>query len=261
MKFESRKNPGGGATYRGLAQIYDYLLSGVDYEEWADYLEQLFQLFKIEPGGKIVDLACGTGSSTIPWAQRGYQAFGVDLSPEMLAHARQKAEALQLPVVFYQQDMRELSLPFNAGLIVLYQDGLNYMLTEEDLEQALRSIRAALLPKGHFVFNLNLVEKLPAGPRSELSWWDEDPLTLIWESNLEQCGKIWRIKLTAFIRHKSGLYEKIREEHRERSYLPEEIEPLLLKTGWKVKACCKAFTFEKPAPEDRNIFYVVQREE
>ncbi len=29
-------------AYSGLARIYDYLLAGVDYEGWADYLEQLF---------------------------------------------------------------------------------------------------------------------------------------------------------------------------------------------------------------------------
>ena len=52
--------------YKGLARIYDYLLSGVNYQEWADYLEQLFGYFKIEPCRKVLDLAGGTGNSTLP---------------------------------------------------------------------------------------------------------------------------------------------------------------------------------------------------
>ncbi|MGI5876745.1 MAG: class I SAM-dependent DNA methyltransferase [Dethiobacteria bacterium] len=246
-------------NYQGLAQIYDYLLSGIDYENWANYLERLLEYFKIEPVKSVVDLACGTGNSTFPWARRGYRASGVDISAEMLALAQKKAGELQLAVDFYRQDLRELALPFKADLAVLYQDGLNYLLTEGELQKALQSVHGVLNPSGHFIFNINLVEKLPAGNVAEVSWLDEDDLTLIWESNLEEGGKIWRIKLTAFSRQENGFYEKIREEHRERSYLPEEIEPLLLKTGWKIRACYKAFTFERPSGQDRNIFYIVQR--
>lgn len=248
-------------NYQGLAEIYDYLLSSIDYENWADYLERILQHFEIKPVNKVLDLACGTGNSTFPWARRGYEASGVDISAEMLALAQKKAGELQLNADFYRQDLREMALPFKADLAVLYQDGLNYLLTEEELQKTLQKVHSALNPAGHFIFNLNLVEKLPAGNEAELTWLEEDSLTMIWESNLEETGKIWRIKLTAFKRRENGLYEKIQEEHRERSYLPEEIEPLLLKTGWEIKACYKAFTFEPPSKQDRNIFYVVQRED
>ena len=103
------------------------------------------------------------------------------------------------------------------------------------------------------------MEKLPAGTTPDVSWLEDEEITLIWESCLTR-GKIWRIKLTAFIRGDEGLYEKIQEEHRERSYSREELEPVLLETGWQLKSCYRAFTMVEPAPEDRNIFYVVQRE-
>jgi ubiquinone/menaquinone biosynthesis C-methylase UbiE len=247
-------------TYGGLARIYDYLLSGVNYQEWADYLEEIFEHFQIQPCRVVLDLACGTGNSTFPWAERGYCVYGADISSEMLAVAGQKARDSGLEVKFYQQDMRSLQLPFQADVIVLYQDGLNYLLTVEDLKKALQSIRAVLRPGGYFIFNLNLVEKLPAGTTPEVSWLEDEEITLIWESCLEPGEKIWRIKLTAFIRGDEGLYEKIQEEHRERSYSREELEPVLLETGWQLKSCYRAFTMVEPPPEDRNIFYVVQRE-
>ncbi len=248
--------------YSGLAKIYDYLLSGVDYDQWADYVEQLARYHRIEPCYCVVDLGCGTGSSTFPWVERGYRACGVDISAEMLSLAREKALQKGLEVDFYEQDMRELDLPLKADLAVLFQDGLNYMLTVEDLKITLRKIRSALRPGGHFIFNLNLVEKLPAGSEPSICWVEEDNLTLIWESSLEPCSKIWRIRLTAFNRREDdGLYEKLQEEHRERSYTREEIEPLLQETGWLVKSCYGAFTFREPSPDERNIFYVMQRED
>ena len=92
-------------------------LSGADFER-----------FQIEPCGKIPDLACGTGNSTLPWAGRGYTASGVDISNEMLVLARRKAREKNLEISFYRQDLRQLDLPFQADVAVLYQDGLNFCL-------------------------------------------------------------------------------------------------------------------------------------
>ncbi|NMB41686.1 MAG: class I SAM-dependent methyltransferase [Firmicutes bacterium] len=248
-------------SYKGLARIYDYLLSGVNYQEWADYLEKLFEHFKIEPKQKIIDLACGTGNSTFPWALRGYTACGVDISAEMLAVAQEKAEKKNLKPGFYRQDMRNLKLPFQSDIAVLYQDGLNYLLTKKDLEKAFVSICSVLRPGGFFIFNLNLVEKLPASTTPEISWLETEEFTLIWESFLEPEKKIWQIKLTAFILEENGLYTKIQEEHKERSYSLQEIEPLLARAGWELKSCYKAFTMEKPSAEDRNIFCIARRKD
>jgi len=97
--------------YTGLAQIYDQLLSGVDYEEWADYLEDIFRKFQVHPLEKIVDLACGTGNSTLPWAQRGFTVWGVDISPEMLQWAREKAKQQALEIAFFQEDSGDRLFP------------------------------------------------------------------------------------------------------------------------------------------------------
>jgi SAM-dependent methyltransferase len=247
--------------YEGLARIYDYLLSGVNYQEWSDYLEQIFEQYKIQPCRKIVDLACGTGNSTFPWVSKGYSASGVDISPEMLALARSKAAQQHLDIHFYEQDIRSLDLPFYADVAVLYQDGLNYLLTEDHVKRALTSIRSVLRPGGFFVFNLNQVEKLPTSTVPEISMLEDEGLTLIWESCFQPGKKIWQIKLTAFALADQGLYEKIKEEHMERSYSRDQLEPLFLQTGWQLKACFNAFTFTEPLPQDRNIFFILQRKD
>lgn len=247
--------------YSGLAQVYDYLFSGVDYDAWADYLEQIFQRFALEPIQRILDLACGTGNSTIPWAQRGFHVLGIDISQEMLDGARQKAARENLEIIFSCQDLREMQLEYTADAAVLYQDGLNYMLTEQDLEQALRCTYDAIRPGGLFVFNLNQVEKLPTSSQPETAVLEEDRMMLIWESHFERDNNTWVIKLTAFLRKENELYEKIQEEHRERSYSREELEPIFKRTGWSLKACYKAFTFQEPGLEDRNLFYVLERGE
>lgn len=248
-------------NYKGLAYIYDYLLSGVDYEEWADYIEQIFEYYAISPCDKIMDLACGTGSSTLPWAKRGYKVYGLDIAPHMLKIAREKAENTMLDVVFLEGDMRSFKAPLLVDAALLYQDGLNYLLNPEDVRRAFAAIYKALRPGGFFIFNLNHVEKLPASPAAEVYWVEDEELTMVWESCLEVREKTWRINFVAFLHQGDGLYQKIQEEHKERSYSHKEILDLLEDTGWILRACYRGFTFQEPCQEDRNVFYVLQREE
>ena len=56
----------------------------------------------LAPGGRVLDAACGTGDLCRDLCRAGYDAFGVDLSAGMLAHARTaaplvQADALRLP--------------------------------------------------------------------------------------------------------------------------------------------------------------------
>jgi SAM-dependent methyltransferase len=44
-----------------------------------------------EPPARVADLGCGTGSLTVLLADEGYAVDGVDLSPEMVDAAREKA--------------------------------------------------------------------------------------------------------------------------------------------------------------------------
>ena len=246
--------------YEGLAEVYDYLMSGVDYEEWADYVEEILYHFNVEPQSRILDVACGTGSSTIPWAERGYSACGVDVSADMLQAAERKAAEKGVDAAFYNQDMRSLKLPFTVDVALLYQDGLNYLLREEDVKKAFDSISSVLRPGGFFIFNLNLVDKLPASAEPQVYWVEEEEITLVWESFIQHLPPIWHIKLAAFIRRGDGLYHKVTEEHKERSYTRREIESLLRGCRFSTAACYRAFTFSQPAPGDRNIFYVLRRE-
>ena len=51
---------------------------------------------RLPKGSRILDLACGTGTDAVWFAQNGYSVFGVDISGEMLERAKQKAKDLNL---------------------------------------------------------------------------------------------------------------------------------------------------------------------
>lgn len=73
--------------------------------------ERLVRRMAIGSGDVVLDVACGTGNAAIPAAQAGAQVSGVDLSPEMLAVARRRAEAVGAEVEWTEGDAEQL--PFD----------------------------------------------------------------------------------------------------------------------------------------------------
>ncbi|MCJ1289887.1 hypothetical protein MMC34_001420 [Xylographa carneopallida] len=100
-------------AYSARASKYDvswHVPHAADFVRWAC----------IAPGQHVLDLACGTGLVTLPAAAvvgpRG-SVTGIDLTAEMLAIARSKAETQQgLSIEFVQHDITQLSgLGLRAG--------------------------------------------------------------------------------------------------------------------------------------------------
>lgn len=59
-------------------------------------------------GVRLCHLQCATGEDTLSWANRGAEATGVDISPEQIRLAAEKAELAGLPVRFVSADVYEL---------------------------------------------------------------------------------------------------------------------------------------------------------
>ena len=67
----------------------------------------------VQPGDRVLDIACGTGNVTIPLARRGAVVTGVDIAPNLLVQARERAAAEGLTIRFDEGDAE--ALPYAAG--------------------------------------------------------------------------------------------------------------------------------------------------
>jgi SAM-dependent methyltransferase len=78
-----------------------------------------FQRFIEEDGQPALDLACGTGRLLVPYLRAGLDVDGCDLSADMLALCRERAEAEGLSPNLFEQAMHELELPRRYRTIVV----------------------------------------------------------------------------------------------------------------------------------------------
>jgi SAM-dependent methyltransferase len=62
----------------------------------------------IAPGSCVLDVACGTGNLAIPLARLGAVVTGVDIAPNLLTQARERAAAEGLSIAFDEGDAERL---------------------------------------------------------------------------------------------------------------------------------------------------------
>ncbi len=244
--------------YAGFAEIYDRIMTGVDYEGWADYIEALLKRFSRKPRS-IIDLACGTGSSALPFAARGYRVSAIDLSEAMLQQARSRAASSGLHVDFFRRDLRALHLPEKYDLALLFQDGLNYLLMEEELFQAFCGVRDLLEPGGLFIFDLTRPSFRTQSEQFSVYWADEPDFTLVWESRYDRAAETWEILLTAFAALEGGLYRKFQERHREKDYPPELVERLLHEAGFIILALLPTFKHTTARGSEPKLTFITEK--
>jgi SAM-dependent methyltransferase len=74
------------ATFDDVAELYDRARPGYPPALFDD----LVTLAGLPPGGRILEIGCGTGQATIPLAERGFELVCVELGENLAALARDK---------------------------------------------------------------------------------------------------------------------------------------------------------------------------
>lgn len=241
------------SNYEDLSKIYDFMMSGVDYEAWADYVLGAAKRFGCEPH-TILDLACGTGSTTLPLAKRGAKVTGLDLAPAMLKIAEEKAAEEGLSVDFIEKNMLELDYDHEFDMIVSFQDGINYLTGDGDFEKLAAGVERGLKDNGVFLFDLNRVDHYSD---SDTTVVDLEDMYLVYENNYNAASRIWHIRLTGFLKE-GDLYRKFEEVHEEKNHDFNEVNAALERHGMSVAAVWKMF-YEEDAGDEVNRVLVVAK--
>ena len=94
-----------------------------DYGHFATYLEagalEFLSRIPIEPGMRILDVACGAGQLSIPAARAGAKVTGIDIAPNLIEQARVRAQAENLDAHFEEGDAEMLPYPDSSFDLVI----------------------------------------------------------------------------------------------------------------------------------------------
>lgn len=223
--------------YSDLAYLYDAL-----YQTFIDY-DAEFQLYQncFEPGKvkSVLEIGCGSGHLANRFLKAGYEYVGIDISPQMLALARQRCPNAR----FEQADMRTLQLGQSFDAILITARSLSYILSNTDVTSTFRHLGQHLSPAGtlHFDF-IDAASFLPGiNPQTIVEhramYAEQTYLRQSsYKSNLTN-GFTWDWHSAFFVERDGRPLEPVADDDATlRAFLPDEIRLLLQLANLTVQA-------------------------
>src|SRR5438034_11509922 len=119
--------------YDLIVPFYD-----IEHDRFSEDLD-MYKNYAELSGGKILELACGSGRVLLPLAEEGYELTGVDSSAKMLEIAQQRLQEKELAdhCQLITQDMRKLHLGQKYRLAIIALGSFGHITTRKDQQSTL----------------------------------------------------------------------------------------------------------------------------
>jgi SAM-dependent methyltransferase len=224
------------AAYDALAPQYDLLTAHHDYEAWTRDLERLARSAGLA-GRRLLDVACGTGKSFLPFLERGYDVVACDISPAMAGLAAAKAgDRARVEV----HDMRALPRLGEFDLVLCLDDAVNYLLTAGELAAALGGMRANLAAGGVLVFDANCLATY-RGFFSSLSVVPVEDVVIVWRGETRRdlaAGDLAEATVEVLQRGDDGVWTAAARRHLQRHHPERVVRDAVTAAGLRIAAVC-----------------------
>ncbi len=237
-----------------------YDLEDAGYDEDRSFIEQWARPL----GGPLLDLACGTGRMAIPLAAQGDQVTGVDIVPEMIARARQKAAERSVSIEWVVADARTFQLRKQFSGIYMLANAFQFFLTRSDQEAMLARVREHLPPEGCFLFETrnpsprNLLEvRHPEGQKFTTP--DGRQLVVTEQQYYDPITQIQHCTNPHLWLYPDG--RRVERVHHValRYVFPQEMEALLYYNGLQIRSCYGNWQGDALTATSPAMIYVCQR--
>jgi cyclopropane fatty-acyl-phospholipid synthase-like methyltransferase len=246
--------------YQDFAAVYDRLMSRVDYPAWAARYVKLLDLAGVKQGGNVLEAACGTGNLSIHLAKQ-YRLTAGDISQEMLSRAVVKARAQGLQIPFLRQDMRSLQAHRLQDAVIAGCDGVNYLLTPEDLRRFLSSAFHVLKPGGALAFDVSTSYKLRRVLGNKPQVLQEDDICYLWENAWQPQGRKLHMSLAVFVLQPEGTWQRVDETQVQRAWTVAQLRRALASHGFGEIQVFGEHGLLPPAAKDQRIYVLAVKTE
>lgn len=251
--------------YRGMIVEYWDLLRG-DTSKWSSrpYFLKVIQ----DSGEPVLDVACGTGRILLDYMQEGIDIDGVDISPEMISKAHEKAARLGLTPNLYVQAMQDLDIPRRYQTIIVPSSSFLHLTNVPDIQKALKCFYEHLKPGGSLAMSLRVMDPNP----DEVEWEIDSEATRPSDGALVRRWFRCNYDVENRIQHTEDRYEIIKDGqiiHSESYisspsltwYKPSEAEAYLKQAGFSEVHTHSDFRFSPATDEDTSYIVLGKRPE
>lgn len=121
------------------------------YDKFKALIESTIAKGNAPRNGRLLEIGCGAGNLAVWLAEKGYEVYGVDISPTAVQWAQQRAQGQGVKVNFAVGDVCDLR-DYQDGFFDFVLDGhCLHCIIGGDRERLLKSVRRVLKLGGYFL--------------------------------------------------------------------------------------------------------------
>ncbi len=222
-------------------------------------------------GDPVLELGCGTGRITMALAEAGKRVTGLDLSERMLERAVKKRAALRVEarerVHLVQGDMAKFDLGEKFRLIIIPFRPFQHLLEVQQQMDCLECVRKHLRPDGRLILDVfqTDAERMhdPVHMREALvtEYKTADGRQVRISERVAAFHRAEQrndVEMIFSIRHKNGRQERLVFAWPLRYFFRYEVEHLLARCGFRVKALYGDFDRSAIRDDSPEMIFVAE---
>jgi SAM-dependent methyltransferase len=256
-----------GYEVEGISELYDNVTLYRSRPDVDFYVEEAQTA-----SGKVLELGCGTGRILIPVARTGKEITGVDSSPRMLARCRARLGEEQAEIrknaTLIEADMRTLDLGDRFSIVTIPFRPFQHLITVSEQIATLQAIHRHLEPGGRLVFdvfnpNLKYLVEDRTHERE-----DTAEVALPDSRTFRRTGRVAavhiadqysEVELIYYVRDADGNTQRLVHGFLMRWYWRHELEHLLARCGFRVKAVFGDFNRSPLTDVSPEMIFITER--
>lgn len=137
-----------------LPEIYEIAFSFRDYPQSIDFITLAAQKAGLSKIKSMVELGCGPGQYCREFARRSIKAYGVDISPEMVAYTKSKCQEEKLDCTVIEADFCHFTLKQPVDLAVCMMATFGYLLSNDEIINHFHTVADNLTENGIYLIEL-----------------------------------------------------------------------------------------------------------
>ena len=216
--------------YKNLSIVYDKLMD-VDYDTYMNIVQKELGNQELSKDFLILDLGCGSGAMLKELSNYG-EVYGVDNSEEMLAVASSKNQTSKL----FAMDLLDIeSLGVSFNFVVSAFDVFNYLEDFHTFSNGLKAVYNSMKQGATFIFDIHTPKKINYMLDSKVFAYEDEEINYIWFTYETENELEVESELTFFVKEEEGLYRKLEEYQKQRTYEIDRVIAEIKKQGFSIE--------------------------
>lgn len=249
--------------YLNTARYYDMDTASYSERDLAFYLDHARRR-----GGRVLELACGTGRVTLPLVNAGFEVCALDLSRPMIdelsAKARQLPDDLRARLHVVEGSMSAFAFDRPFDLIIIPFRGFQALTDEAEVDACLSCVRRHLAPGGEFIVNtfaMRMNEQLDPYPAEITDWERRDSRSGDWVRrarrilDVDRDRQVLYPEVIYYVTRNDKVVDRFSDRLALRYYFEYQLQVRLLASGFRIAACYGDFD-RRPVDTGTEFIFV-----